>query len=287
MTHRGRHVAMLAITATALALAAAVARADAPPEAGPPSGLASALALPVVGAPATGSEAPLLLARRAKAPKETPAAPHAPAVLSGERARTLLRSLTIPGWGQAALGHRKSATAFAVAELAVWSTYTAFRIQEKMRADSYKRTALVLAGIDLDGRDEEFRRIVGSYISSDEYNQLVVYRDAANLFYDDHGLLVDPAGYAAYVAEHSLKAADHWEWPSDENLLRYRGQRKDTQRAELRANAALAMAVINRLLSAVHAARMGTSDADHSWKLESLPDEQDPTAFRVGVRARF
>src|SRR5206468_12634159 len=130
--------------------------------------------------------------------------------------------------------------------------FAAFRIQEQLRRQSYQRTARILAGIDLKGRDEEFRRIVGSFISSDEYNQLVVDRDAASLFYVD-GVLVDPVGYQKYVDEHPLKGGDTWAWPDDESLLKYRGQRKDAQRAALRANAALAFAVIDRLLSAVHA----------------------------------
>lgn len=292
------------------ASSAAAARSEAP-------GLASALARPAGGEGSAGAWVPdappsvgawndiprwavdgptvgasdpdrSLLARR----EQTGGAPaadrsHAVETLTAERARTLLRSITVPGWGQAALGHRTAATVFGVAELGVWTTYTAFRIQERMRRDAYQRTAHILAGIDLHGRDEEFRRIVGSYISSDEYNQLVVYRDAANIYYDEHGVLRDPAGYQEYITKHSLGGDDAWSWPSDEDLLRYRGQRKDAQRAALRANAALALAVVDRLLSALHAARLGPGAAAHSWKLDTLPDPTDPTALRVGVRTSF
>ena len=40
-------------------------------------------------------------------------------VLGPERARTLLRSLVVPGWGQATMGKRKSGAWFAAAELGV------------------------------------------------------------------------------------------------------------------------------------------------------------------------
>ncbi len=204
-----------------------------------------------------------------------------PITLSAERAKLLLRSLTVPGWGQLTTGHRTAAAVFGLAEAGVWTTYTAFRVQNQLRRDAFVRTARVLGGIDLHGRDEEFMRIVGSYASSDEYNQLVVARDAANLYYNN------PAAFQAYFDAHALKGADTWVWPDDEALLRYRGQRKDAQRAALRANASLAMAIVNRLLSAIHAARLSSPATQHSLQLEALPSADDPTAFRVGVLHRF
>ena len=102
-------------------------------------------------------------------------------VLSAERAQILLRSLTVPGWGQATLGRNGAAKAFILVEAGIWASFVAFHIQEAMRRDSYELSARLNAGIDVSGRDEEFRRIVGSFLSSDDYNLFVVYRDAANL----------------------------------------------------------------------------------------------------------
>ncbi len=204
--------------------------------------------------------------------------------LGAERARILLRSLTLPGWGQATLGRRTSALFFGLTETAIWGTFTAFRIQVAMREDAFLRTARLQAGIDLEGRDEEWRRIVGGFVSSDEYNLLVVARDAANLYYDD------PVAYRAYLAEHSLAGADAWRWTSVEGQLRYRDQRKNAQRAAQRANTTLAVAVVNRIVSALHAARVAgrPAAAARSWQLEVVPVAcEDATAFQFRVRARF
>jgi hypothetical protein len=204
--------------------------------------------------------------------------------LSAERAQVLLRSLTIPGWGQATLGDRTSAIVFFVADLAIWTSFVAFRVQEEMRTGTYEQTAQIFAGIDLSNRDEEYRRIVGSYISSEEYNRLVVYRDAANLYYDD------PERYRQYIAENSVGGSDAWAWNGEEDLLRYQEQRKDAQRADTRAHTALAAAVINRLLSAVHVARLQGRPAKSvsAWdvRLVPLPD-QGPDALGIRVRTRF
>jgi hypothetical protein len=212
-------------------------------------------------------------------------------IFTAERAQVLLRSLTVPGWGQASQGHMTSAAVFGLIELGVWTSFAAFRIQEHMRRESYERSAQFLAGIDLGGRDEEFRRIVGNYLSSDQYNQYVVFRDAANLYLSDldHP---DYAGYRAYIAEHELRGEDTWTWQSVDDLLRYRAQRKNTHQASIRANTTVAVAVINRLISAVHAARLHTrsvsKDAPRSWNFEVTPsDPDDVTAFQLGVRTRF
>jgi len=209
--------------------------------------------------------------------------------LGAARAQAVMRSLTLPGWGQATLGHPTAATVFGLIEAGVWTSYVAFRVQGAMRTSSFERTAALFAGIDLSGRDEEFRRIVGQYSSSDAYNQLVVYRDAANLYLRDPDN-PDYAGYHAYIADHQLRAQDTWRWANPEDQLRYRGQRKVAQRAELRANTALAIALLNRLVSVLHVARLhGTADAHpRSWNIEVTPDPgMDPTAFRFGVRTRF
>jgi hypothetical protein len=280
-----------------LSACAGVARADvaefttAALPGAPPAGLVSPLALQSSSISAFGD-------RGAKKPKKarkgriTDAAPTVDTgALGAERARILLRSLTVPGWGQAVLGHRHSAAVFATAELGIWSAFTSFRIQEQMRRQSYVRTARLFAGIDVGGRDDEFRRIVGAFSSSDEYNLLVVARDAANIYLRDLGS-PNIAGYRAYIAEHSLSGSDGWQWTDRASFDRYSAQRKASQRASLRANTALGLAIANRIVSALHAARAAGRDlarpARTSWDLDVTPGlPGEDVAFRAGVRARF
>jgi hypothetical protein len=227
-------------------------------------------------------EPPLLAARSTRLKSDRGSS--LPPVLNAERARILLRSLTVPGWGQATLGHRRAATVFAIADLSIWTSFTAFRVQQRLRTDASIRTAMLEAGIDLSGRDEDIRRIVGLYASSEEYNQLVVYRDAANLYYDN------PAAYRAYIEAHQLQGKDAWAWSDEDAFRRYSGQRKQAQRAALRSNTALALAIANRLISAVHAARAASHPPAkaQTWNFECVPvPGGDGTAFHLGVRTRF
>lgn len=199
--------------------------------------------------------------------------PHGDEGLGPERARILLRSLTVPGWGQATLGRKTSARVFALTEVGIWSAFVAFRVQEAQRVQSYLRTARLGAGIDLGDKDDEFRRIVGAFASSEEYNLLVVTRDAANLYLSDPDNL-DLEGYRKYIADNSLSGEMAWAWSDESTFQRYGGQRKFAQKAALRANAALGFAIANRLVSALHAARAaGHSSAGgpQGWRLEVSP----------------
>ena len=229
--------------------------------------------------------------KREEAKDTTAAEPHDSRVgpaLTSERARILLQSLTVPGWGQATVGRKTAATVFGLIEAGIWASFAAFRVQEHLRRLTYEQTAAIYAGIDLEGRDEEYRRIVGSFPSSQDYNELVVYRDAANQFMrPGHE---DPAAYRAYIEANAVKGDDAWSWESEEAYARYQNERKDTTRAGKRANAALAVAMANRLVSAIHAARIAKPRAPgaSSWNIECAPaGGGDPTAFHLGVRTRF
>ncbi len=209
--------------------------------------------------------------------------------LGPERARILLRSLTVPGWGQATLGRRGSARVFMIAEAGVWGAFTAFRIQQALRTEAYLRTAQRAAGIDLRDRDDEFRRIVGAFSSSAEYNLLVVSRDAANLYLSDPDK-PDLVGYRAYIAKHSLGGELAWAWSDEAAFQRFGGQRKFAHRAGLRANTALGLAIANRLVSALHAARAASrapaKDAQ-GWRLEVEPGLEEPGVYRAALTTRF
>jgi hypothetical protein len=208
-----------------------------------------------------------------------------PTGLGAERARILLQSLTVPGWGQATMGRTRAAALFAFIETGIWAGFVTFRIQETMRQGSYLSTARLFAGIDLSGKDEEFRRTVGEFASSEEYNRLVVYRDAANLYYND------PAKYREYIAQHQIGGSDAWAWDSYQSFQRYAEERKQTRRAGLRANSMLGLAIANRLVSAIHAARHAGSPAPsgaaHSWRIDCGPAPDDLAAMRLGVSLRY
>ena len=257
--------------------------------AGPAGSLMPASRLGLASGGITAPREPRKSGDRKKPPEEQSGDARADEMgLGPERAQILLRSLTVPGWGQATLGHRGSARAFALIEAGIWTSFVAFRVQESMRTDTYLRTARLSAGIDLADDDDEFRSIVGSFSSSDEYNLLVVTRDAANIYLSDPDN-PDFEGYRRYIAENSLGGDMAWRWSDQESFLRYGDQRRFAHKAGLRANTALALAIANRLVSALHAARLAGQEHGRArgWRLEVEPGLAEPGRYRAALTTNF
>jgi hypothetical protein len=137
-------------------------------------------------------------------------------------------------------------------EAGSWGSWITFRRQGALREDSYLETARLYADIDLSGQGADMRRRVGQYQSNEVYNQYVVRREAA-FFLDD------PAEQAAYIAERSLGGSESWSWILYEDFLRYRDQRQSSESAYHNAEFVVGFAIVNRLVSAVMAARQAAS----------------------------
>jgi hypothetical protein len=206
----------------------------------------------------------------------------------GGRPGDIGRSLVIPGWGQWRQGYRGVALGFFAVEAAIWTTFFVSVSQGHQRRDSYEQTALLFADIDLQSVDADFRKLVGRYISNEEYNQLVVMREAASLYFGN------PTEYWAFIEENSLKGDESWNWSSDEKFFQYGAERRSSEKAFQRAEYSLAAAVVNRLLSGLAAWRMTPkpSAMTHSqnpafempagrleWTL--MPDEKGVPGHRV------
>jgi len=176
-----------------------------------------------------------------------------------------LRSLILPGWGQLATGHYTQAAIYGGIEVATWTSYITFQRQGNLRRDSYFQTAQLYAGIDLEQQDESYRKLVGQYRSSDVYNQYVVMREAAYFY-------TDPADQQAYIASRSIPAENAWNWNEDRAAFdRYGEQRRSSEQAFKNGQYALGVAVINRVVSAIAAARQAKSRKEQAEFGDAVP----------------
>jgi len=160
------------------------------------------------------------------------------------------RSLVLPGWGALHQGHRNVGLAFLVVEAGLWTTVAVSSGQGSMRRASFEETAQLYAGIDLKSHDDNFGKLVSNYQSSDEYNRLVVMRDAASLYYGDFG------SYTAYIDRHELKGSDTWNWQDQTQWAAYQDLRRSSERAYQTARFAAAGLIVNRIVAAIVASRM-------------------------------
>jgi hypothetical protein len=190
----------------------------------------------------------------------------APAEESPHRGRLsdVGRSLVLPGWGQLNAGYRTLGTIFLAAEAAIWTGFAVSIAKGEMRKDTYEETAQLFAGIDLNQVSDEFRSLVGQYESSDEYNRLVVYRDAAAMYYGDF------ENYNRYIEENSLTGAQTWQWSSAQKFEQYAAERRSSEGAFHDAQFMVGLAVVNRVASAVVAARLAPRQSEPEGEAKGI-----------------
>lgn len=200
------------------------------------------------------------------------------------RLKVLGLSLLLPGLGHAALGHTTRGEAFMAADLGLWTTFGAFRVQGHLRSNSYVDMAGIFAGVqDPEGHPDEYYRQLGQYASSDEYNE-EVRREARAQTGDDL------AGRAAYYERHKVPADQEWRWTSAADWQRYQDKRSESQLSYKRASYMIGLAVANRLIAAVDAMRLAHGHRSGqgegiSFYLSGDPSEpREPVRLCVGLR---
>ncbi|HYQ95540.1 MAG TPA: hypothetical protein VER38_00850 [Candidatus Eisenbacteria bacterium] len=207
-----------------------------------PAPPAEAAPAPSAVAPAPGPSAIAPPADTAK--KETPARARG----SVNPRKALLLSLLLPGAGELYSGHKGRATGFFVSEGAVWANFAAWEIAGHLRRDNYIEQARLNAGVGTTSESDDYWRLVGAYVrssgSGDTYED-ALRRDARNEFPSD------PAAQDAWVAERLPTGNRAWNWTSASTQENYLLTRRNSKRAFTRAKFSFALAILNRLASAI------------------------------------
>jgi len=149
-----------------------------------------------------------------------------------------LLSALVPGAGEFYLGNRKKARYFFAAEALTWVGYASFQIYGRWKEDDYVRYAAVHAGVQIEGRDEEFRDAVGFYNNLDEYNTI--------------GRIFEPEREYIPDIPHN-----HWQWQADKDRLTYRQLKNSSRESFRRADFMIGIAIVDRIISIVDAVRDG------------------------------
>lgn len=173
--------------------------------------------------------------------------------------KALMLSLLLPGAGELYSGHKGHATGFFISEGAVWANYIAWQVAGHLRRDNYIEQAHLNAGMGTTSESDDFWRLVGIYTRSsgsgpDSYED-ALRRDARNEF------PADPAAQDAWVAKR-LPAGDRaWSWTSAAARESYRVTRQNSTRAFQRAKYSFALAILNRVASAIDTQMLHRKDS--------------------------
>jgi hypothetical protein len=186
-----------------------------------------------------------------------------------------LMSALLPGLGEAYTGHTTRALLSGGAEAAIWISYATFKVQEDNREDRSREFANYYAGALTNG-DEDYYKAVGQFVRAEGpgmWNEFV--RRQAR----DTGEIVG----------REYTGSEAWAWTSDQRFIDYRELRRDQLTAEDHAQAALACAIVNRVISVVSVSQAVRSDHKREQELGlRLDPGQSPLQYaRLGLWNRF
>jgi hypothetical protein len=187
-----------------------------------------------------------------------------------------LYSLALPGMGELYTGSFSTGRYFLAAEGVLWLTYAVFQVRADALRDDSRAFAAALAGVSLQGKNDQYFVDVGNFLSIDDYNQKKLRDREPDRVYD-------PAlGYA-------------WRWDSDLSRASFRDQRVASDNMYNNRKFVVAVVLINHVASAINAARSAVA---HNREVEGafsgleigaevLGGPLQPHGFMVTVRKSF
>lgn len=148
----------------------------------------------------------------------------------------IIYSLLLPGMGELYAENYNSGKYFTIAEGALWATFIGMNVYGNWQENRYKTYAQTYAGINPEGKDEDFYATIGLYTSIETYNN----EKALERRYDE------------MLSEQKF----FWKWNSTEERKTYRSMWTSSEQTFNDVRFVVGAMLVNRLISAINAVRL-------------------------------
>jgi hypothetical protein len=175
------------------------------------------------------------------------------------RGGAMLRSLLIPGWGEAYLGYHGTANAFFWSDVAIWATVIGLETYSRWREDQFIAFATQHSGAQMSGKSDSFYAVISNYRDTEAYNEAKLRNR------DFDALYTDPSYY--------------WSWDSDQSRLDYDHIRLSSRAAHNKIYFFIGAAALNRIISVIDAGKKaGDLHKNNRIGLHAEPEWKDHAA---------
>lgn len=173
----------------------------------------------------------------------------------------IIYSLLLPGMGELYADAYDSGIYFTIADGALWGTYIGMNIYGNWQRDRYISYAQVNAGINTNGKDENYYATIGEYLSIDQFN--------------------DEKAFERNFSEMYNTETSFWKWNSSEDRKTYRSMWVSSEQTFNDLRFVVGALLLNRVISAINAVRLVSSynsnlEQEVGWNvsigLQKLPD---------------
>jgi hypothetical protein len=167
----------------------------------------------------------------------------------------IVYSLVLPGLGDLYADNLGTGKYFMGADAGLWLTYGGIRVYGQWLKDDAQTLAVQSASASFDNKDDKFEVNLGNFTDVLSYND-------AKLRNREYDLVYDPKSNFA------------WQWNSDADRLHYKDLRNRGRSALSNSQFVLGALVLNRVISAISAARSVSAynrsvQALSSWRLNA------------------
>lgn len=186
----------------------------------------------------------------------------------------IIYSLLLPGMGELYADNYSSGKYFTIVEGALWTTFIGMNVYGNWQENRYKTYAQTYAGVNPDGKDEDYYATIGLYTSIESYNN----EKALERRYDE------------MLSEQKF----FWKWNSTEQRKTYRSMWTSSEQTFNDVRFIVGAMLLNRLVSAINAVRSVSSynsaiENEVSWNV-SLGLERDflnQGIYKINLQASF
>lgn len=186
----------------------------------------------------------------------------------------VIYSLLLPGMGELYAGSYSSGKYFTIAEGTLWLTYIGMNSYGNWQKDRYIAFAASNAGVNTNGKDEEYFAIISEYINVEEYNtEKALERNFSDMY---------------------NSPSFSWDWNNNETRRTYRNLWVSSEQTFNNLRFVVGAMLINRLASAINAVRLVAShnkslSEELSWGFSAGVDNpvNRPSSLILNFHASF
>ncbi len=165
----------------------------------------------------------------------------------------IIYSLLLPGMGELYADNYSSGKYFTIAEGALWATFIGMNVYGNWQENRYKTYAQTYAGVNPDGKDEDYYATIGLYTSIENFTIMKKHLNA-----DNDEMLNEQKFF--------------WKWNSTEQRKTYRSMWTSSEQTFNDVRFVVGAMLVNRLISAINAVRSVSSynselEKEVSWNV--------------------